>query len=146
MVSKSRHSVVLYGVIGFVLVCLGAVGWMQLFDSAEAATGVADSASVYQDVQSPDVTTDASDCTVNFAGAYPGSVLIRCLPAVGAIEWYAISTTDSGQANRVLSVALTAQAMNRRIGIQWDINDLTVPPYCDPNNCREIIWIHTLPN
>src|SRR5262245_33575809 len=62
-------------------------------------------------------------CNPVDVGVFPGSrIHVRCSPGEGvggAIEYFALSVSNSGDASRVLSVILTALASGRRLNIDY---------------------------
>jgi len=81
-------------------------------------------------------------CTAQEVGIFPGSrIHVLCNPGDGAIAFFALSVgnPDTG---RVLSLAATAVAARRPLGITYDPNDLSGAAIgCANSNCRLIQFI-----
>ncbi len=66
-------------------------------------------------------------------------VHVRCAAAVGGIIYFAVSTSDSQRAARVLSLASTALVAGRTLIINYDPADLSGASFgCQTNDCRVI--------
>lgn len=64
---------------------------------------------------------------------------VRCAAAVGNIRYFAVSTSDQGQAARVLSVINTALVAGRTLSIKYDPADLSGASIgCLNSDCRLI--------
>jgi len=73
-------------------------------------------------------------------GVFPKNrIHVRCSPADGAIEWFALGITDEGDANRMLSIVSTAFATKKRLTIWYDPADLSGAGIgCLTKDCRLI--------
>jgi len=64
---------------------------------------------------------------------------VKCAAAVGGISYFALSTADSAQAGRVLSILTTAQVAGRTLVIRYDPADQSGASIgCQVNDCRLI--------
>jgi hypothetical protein len=79
-------------------------------------------------------------CNPDDVSVYPQSrVHVHCSPGDGSIEFFALGVTDAAEANRVLSVILSALVARRQLTIFYDSADTTGASFgCDPSNCRSI--------
>lgn len=66
-----------------------------------------------------------------------GSVIIYCIQADGEINFFAQGISDAKRAARILSIALTAQALGKPLVIDYDLDDVNLEG-CSPVNCRKI--------
>lgn len=66
-----------------------------------------------------------------------GSIMIGCTNSAGEIQFFAQPLTDTRRAARILSIALTAKALNKRLGIDYYEDAATVTG-CSSGNCRNI--------
>lgn len=82
----------------------------------------------------------AFTCTPVDVGVFPATrVHVQCSPADGNIHWFALKDTDSGDANRVLSVLSTALAAKKKLTIWYDPADLSGGAFgCQTGDCRVI--------
>lgn len=79
-------------------------------------------------------------CTPIDVGVFPASrVHVRCSPGDGNIQWFAIRDSDSGDANRVLSLASTAFVAKKKLTIWYDPADTSGGAWgCQVSDCRVI--------
>ena len=69
-------------------------------------------------------------------------VHIHCAAAVDGISFFAVSTTDTAYAARVLSTISTAQVAGRTLSILYDPADLSGASIgCQTNDCRLILGV-----
>jgi len=67
---------------------------------------------------------------------------VRCSPADGTIAWFALGVTDSGEANRMLSILSTAFTAKKKLTIWYDPADTSGASIgCQTNDCRLIIGV-----
>lgn len=66
-----------------------------------------------------------------------GSIMIGCTNPAGEIQFFAQPLTDTRRSARILSIALTAKALNKRLGIDYYEDAATVTG-CSAGNCRNI--------
>jgi hypothetical protein len=78
-------------------------------------------------------------CTAQEVAVFPGSrIHVLCNPGDGAIAFFALSVGNP-DASRVLSLAETAVAARRPLGITYDPGDLSGAAIgCLNSNCRLI--------
>jgi len=70
---------------------------------------------------------------------YTNRVHVKCSAAIGGIRFFAVSTADSQNASRILSVLSTALVAGRTLNILYDPADLSGVSFgCQTNNCRTI--------
>ena len=90
----------------------------------------------------PDSPADTYICTPSYIGAFSSRVHVLCtLPAPGGIYYFAVPTSDSKNANRVLSIMLTAKSLGRDLQIYYDPSGDGSAYGCGVNDCRPIIAI-----
>ncbi len=88
---------------------------------------------------SPD---DTYICTPSYIGAFSTRVHVLCTaPAPGGIYYFAAPTSDSKNANRVLSIMLTAKSLGKTLQIYYDPNGDGSSFGCSTFDCRPIIAI-----
>jgi hypothetical protein len=81
-------------------------------------------------------------CTPSYIGAFPTRVHVLCTaPAPGGIYYFAAPTSDSKNANRVLSIMMTAKALGKTLQIYYDAAGDGSAFGCQPNDCRPITAI-----
>jgi hypothetical protein len=80
---------------------------------------------------------DQFTCTPQSVSTFEPRIHVRCIPSDGAIEYFAVNTDNSGNANRFLSLVSTALALSKKLAINYDANDQSGDDFgCDPANCR----------
>lgn len=81
-------------------------------------------------------------CTAKGVAVFPGArIHIRCNPPDGAIWFFALSVGNP-DTSRILSLATTAVAARRPLGISYDPNDLSGATIgCNNVDCRLIQFI-----
>jgi hypothetical protein len=105
-------------------------GQVEVAQAAESAQAV---------VESSDGTTATYICTPAYIGAFSNRVHVLCtIPAPGGIVYFAAPTSDSKNANRVLSIMLTAKSLGKTLQIYYDSNGDGSAFGCGINNCRPI--------
>lgn len=79
-----------------------------------------------------------SDCVPVGVATYANRVHVRCAASVsGGIFYFALSTADSAQAARFVSVASSALIAGRTLKVLYDPADLTGASFgCATNDCR----------
>jgi hypothetical protein len=78
-------------------------------------------------------------CTPREIMTYQGRIHVKCAASVGGVRFFAISTQDSANAARVLSVITAAQVAGRTLTILYDPADLSGAAIgCQTNDCRLI--------
>src|SRR4030042_787678 len=74
-------------------------------------------------VSAPGSTDATYICTPSYIGAFSTRVHVLCTaPAPGGIYYFAAPTSDSKNANRVLSIILTAKSLGKTLQIYYDPN------------------------
>ena len=64
---------------------------------------------------------------------------VQCAPADGPIAFFALSVSDSNEANRVMSLAAAGLTAGRSLYIFYDPNDTNGAAFgCQSNDCRLI--------
>ena len=105
-------------------------------DVAQAAEAVP---AVVRAADSPDATYI---CTPSYIGAFSTRVHVLCTaPAPGGIYYFAAPTSDSRNANRVLSIILTAKSLGKTLQIYYDPNGDGSSFGCSTFDCRPITAI-----
>lgn len=70
---------------------------------------------------------------------YTVRIHVRCAASVGGVLYFAVPTTDSQFASRILSVISSAQVAGRTLTILYDPADLSGDQIgCQTNDCRVI--------
>jgi len=79
-------------------------------------------------------------CTPVDVADFPKSrIHVRCSPADGAIQWFALSVADQQEASRVLSLAAAALVAKKHLTIWYDPADLSGAAIgCLTTDCRLI--------
>ncbi|HJU40221.1 MAG TPA: hypothetical protein VJ724_11660 [Tahibacter sp.] len=79
-------------------------------------------------------------CTPIDVGVFPATrVHVRCSPGDGNIQWFAVRDSDSGDANRVLSLVSTAFVAKKKLTIWYDPADTSGGAWgCQVGDCRVI--------
>jgi hypothetical protein len=89
------------------------------------------------------VLAEFFSCTAQGVAVFPGSrIHVRCNPATNSgIAFFALSVANP-DASRVLSLATTAVAARRPLGITFDPNDMSGAAIgCLNADCRLIQWV-----
>jgi hypothetical protein len=92
--------------------------------------------------------TPDDNFTCNSVGvaAYPSRIHVECSPAAGSIRFFALGTSNSSHAARILSVLSLAHVTGKPIYIQYDPNDLSGANIgCQTSDCRLIQSAAILP-
>lgn len=88
---------------------------------------------------SPDATYI---CTPAYIGAFVTRVHVLCtVAASGGIDYFAAPTSDSKNANRVLSIMLTAKSLGKNLQIYYATNGDGSSYGCQTVDCRPITAI-----
>lgn len=131
------------------LLLLGSVFAMRITSSAKAASDDTSTTVFSTTAQlAPDAPQLAyHECTIgrvhewvhdfNNPTTSGGSILIGCTNPIGDIQFFAQPLTDSKRAARILSIALTAKALNKALGIDY-YEDAAIVTSCGAGNCRNI--------
>ena len=131
--------VILFGIVigTFSAALAGRLGnGSARIDVAQAAEAVP---AAVKAADSPDETFI---CTPTYIGAFPTRVHVLCLnPAPGGIYYFAAPTSDSRNANRVLSIMLTAKSLGKTLQIYYDPNGDGSEFGCNTFDCRPITAI-----
>lgn len=79
-------------------------------------------------------------CNPVDVATFPGKrIHVKCSPANGAIQWFALGVNNEGEANRMLSILSTAFALQKKLTIWYNPNDTSGASIgCNPNDCRLI--------
>ncbi|OGO28763.1 MAG: hypothetical protein A2136_02210 [Chloroflexi bacterium RBG_16_54_11] len=81
-------------------------------------------------------------CTPSYIGVFSTRVHVLCTaPAPGGIYYFGAPTSDSKNANRVLSIMLTAKSLGKTLQIYYDPSGDGSSFGCQVNDCRPIIAI-----
>ena len=83
-------------------------------------------------------------CNIDMVATYPAFVGISCYNAVGTVSWFAYPNTNSQQAARMLSTALTAHAADKKLYIYYETATTAQPAGCSANTCRIMTTLHML--
>ncbi len=91
-------------------------------------------------VASNSATPDGSfECMIDRIAVWGSRMHVRCSTGVGDIVFFAApltSVAESRQANRFLSILISAAALNKSVWV-WYNEDLAFnPPGCGSNDCR----------
>ena len=89
----------------------------------------------------PNATADWYTCTSVGVATYAERIHVECSsPAPGGIRFFALSTADSHNAARTLSVLSMAHVTGKSLEILYDPVDLSGAAFgCQENNCRLIL-------
>lgn len=93
---------------------------------------------------SPEEPTAQHVCVPSNVAVFTNRIHVRCSTvADGGIRYFALSTSDSRHAARVLSLLLTAKASGQRVGVDYSPGDLSgVSLGCLSSDCRLIRWVY----
>lgn len=87
----------------------------------------------------PGSTESTFTCTPLYIGVFPTRVHVLCTaPAAGTIYYFAAPTSDSKNANRVLSIMLTAKSLGKNLQIYYDSAGDGTSFGCQTGDCRPI--------
>jgi hypothetical protein len=117
------------------------IGRLQVFDQEPAvARAAAPAAPPVVASSAPDSSDAVFTCTPSFIGAFPTRVHVLCTVAAppGGIYYFAAPTSDSKNANRVLSIMLTAKALGKNLQIYYDTAGNGSAYGCQTGDCRPI--------
>jgi len=74
---------------------------------------------------------------------FSNRIHVKCEVPNGSIGFFAYPLTDAKQANRILSLLLTAEAANDRIVVSYDASDTSGTAFgCQSGDCRTIQAIY----
>jgi hypothetical protein len=125
---KLLHVIVYAALIG----TLGAVVVPRLLPGGSAQAAHPPAAAALR----KDISCNPIDVTVWVTSP---RVHVRCASSIGGIQYFAVSTQNSGEAARVLSVLTAAQVAGRTLTISYDPADTSGTKIgCQANNCRLI--------
>jgi hypothetical protein len=92
-----------------------------------------------QPVRSVDTSFAAHECNPQIVGTFPDRVNVYCgNEAPGGIVDFSAPTSDSRNANRILSIMLTAKALGRNLFIYYNPNGDGSAFGCPVVGCRPI--------
>jgi hypothetical protein len=82
-------------------------------------------------------------CKSTEVRVFPERIHVRCDKAAsGGIVYFAISTTNSAHAARILSLLTTAHLTARNLVVEYDPNDTSGTAFgCQANDCRRILSV-----
>jgi hypothetical protein len=79
-------------------------------------------------------------CVTQEVGAFADRVYVRCAASVGGIFSFAVSTKDTANAARMLSILTTAHVAGRALQLTYDPGDKTGPTFgCPAKDCRLLL-------
>ena len=85
------------------------------------------------------------DCTPAVVGVFTNRVYVQCTASVlGAVNQFAVSTSDSGMASRFLSAFTTAKVTAKTLRIYYFPSGDGSPFGCVSTNCRPISGVEVL--
>ena len=98
----------------------------------------------YENLASPEEPTVQHVCAPSNVAVFTNRIHVRCATATDAgIRYFAVATSDSRHAARVLSLLLTAKASGQRVGVDYGLNDVSgVNIGCLASDCRLIRWVY----
>jgi hypothetical protein len=127
-------------------ILLGIVAGQFAASPASGLQAIAGQPVVAQAAQAVPVAALAPDspdtvyiCTPAYIGVFPARVHVRCtVAASGGIYYFAASTSDQRNADRVLSVMLTAKALGKNLQIYYNPSASGASFGCQTHDCRPI--------
>jgi hypothetical protein len=85
------------------------------------------------------LTQSKIGCTPVFVAVFGNRVHVECAAAVGGIKFFAVSTSNTAHAARILSTASTAQVAGRNLLIWYDPANTSGTSFgCGAGDCRTI--------
>ena len=83
------------------------------------------------------------DCTPANVGTFANRVHVKCTATVGGgIQFFAVASTDTGYANRFMSLASSAIVSGRTLQIFYDPADTSGSTFgCGTGDCRKALGI-----
>ncbi|QSQ25817.1 hypothetical protein JY651_13180 [Pyxidicoccus parkwayensis] len=86
---------------------------------------------------------DSASCTPSNVAVYSSRIHVKCAASVaGGIWYFALPTTDTAHANRMLSLLSTALAGGRTLSIDYNPSTTAGTSIgCQSNDCRLINWV-----
>ena len=94
---------------------------------------------------SPDSPEATYICTPKFIGVFSNRVHVLCtIAAPGSIYYFSTPTSDSKNANRILSVMLTAKALAKNLQIYYNTTGNGSAYGCNFSDCRPITAIEIM--
>ena len=90
------------------------------------------------------ITTDYLFTPANVA-VFDNRIHVKATVAKNGVQYFAVPTTDSRFANRILSLLLTAKASGQRVGVVYNASDTSGTAWgCQSGDCRTIIWAYII--
>ncbi|MCC7358607.1 MAG: hypothetical protein IT317_03970 [Anaerolineales bacterium] len=127
-------------------ILIGLAAGPQLNRLIVAPPGAAQAAAAPSVALAPGSTEAVFTCTPSYIGVFSTRVHVLCTaPAETTIYYFAAPTSDSKNANRVLSVMLTAKALGKNLQIYYDSGGNGSAYGCQANDCRPINAIEVKP-
>ncbi len=73
---------------------------------------------------------------------YISRVHVKCTAAIGSIQYFAVATSDSKNAARILATLLTAHAAGKPTSVLYEPLDTSnLPPGCWEGDCRLLLAV-----
>jgi len=92
-----------------------------------------------------DATTVSYTFTPDNVGVFDNRIHVKATSDKDGIWYWAVPTTDSRHANRMLSLLLTAKASGKRVYVKYNPSDTSGAAWgCQSGDCRTILWAYIL--
>jgi hypothetical protein len=118
----------------------GPASWFQTAGPSSAQ------AAAPSDLTLQAIPEDSFICSSVGVAAYPNRIHVECSPAAGSIRFFALGTSNSAHAARILSVLSMAHVTGRQLYIQYDPTDTSGADIgCQTDDCRLIQSAAILP-
>jgi hypothetical protein len=128
-----------------VIVCLGVLAGAQLKGTATATAPSSDAVfSKTKKHQPVPMYPNAQwePCVPDSVATYNTRVHVKCTVPIGGIEYFAVPTSDSKHAARMLATMLTAHAAGKPTSVLFDPADTSnLPPGCLVADCRLLLAV-----
>jgi hypothetical protein len=128
-----------------VFICLGILAGAQLSGKASAIAPSPDEMIPKTTNQQPVPMYPNATwgyCFPESVATYITRVHIKCAAAIGTIQYFAVPTSDSKNAARILATLLTAHASGNPTSVLYDLSDTSnLPPGCYASDCRLLLAV-----
>ena len=131
--------------VSIVIICLGILAGAQLRDTASATALLSDEMIPKTKNEQPlpmHPNATWGYCFPESVATYTTRVHIKCVAAIGGIQYFAVPTSDSKNAARILATLLTAHASGNPTSVLYEPADTSnLPPGCEESDCRLLLAV-----
>lgn len=141
------NSVIKKSFVYIAVICLSILAGAQLRETASATAPSGDEIGSQLRIEQPAPmapNTHWAYCVPDRVATYTTRLHIKCASAINGIYFFAVPTSDSKHAARMLATMLTAHAAGLPTWVLFDPDDTSnLPPGCLETDCRLLLAIET---